>query len=226
MPISESTIAGRVSVVIPLYNGARYIAAALDSVYAQGQDDMEVIVVDDGSTDAGADVVLAYPQPVSLVAQANSGSGAARNHGAAMARGEFLAFLDADDLWAEGKLAAQLALFAQQPRLDVVWGLVREFNHGQVPQEVAAAPLAGGHPGTALMRRVAFHRAGGFPAAVRDAEVIDWVSAIGAAGLACMTLERVVMYRRLHPGNKGRVNPNAKREYLQALKRHLDRHRQ
>jgi hypothetical protein len=90
----------RVSVIVPLYNKVRYVARALDSIYAQDYRDFELIVVDDGSTDGSRDVVQRYEQRgMKLVTQPNSGPGAARNRGVGMARGEIVAFLDADDAW-------------------------------------------------------------------------------------------------------------------------------
>lgn len=90
----------KVSIVIPLYNKAPYVERALDSIRIQTFSDFEVIVVDDGSTDDGASVVARYRDPrVRLLSQSNSGPGPARNAGIAEARGEFIAFLDADDEW-------------------------------------------------------------------------------------------------------------------------------
>jgi hypothetical protein len=101
----------RVSIVIPLYNKAPYVRRALDSISAQTFKDFEVIVVDDGSTDDGAEIVLSYPDArVRLITQPNAGPGPARNRGLAQAQGEFIAFLDADDEWLPDYLSEGLRL--------------------------------------------------------------------------------------------------------------------
>lgn len=100
----------KVSVVVPLYNKAKWVRRSLDSLAAQSFKDFEVIVVDDGSTDGSGEIVATYPDPrVRLVCQPNAGPGAARNRGIAEARGEFLAFLDADDEWMPEFLEQNLA---------------------------------------------------------------------------------------------------------------------
>ena len=105
------------SIIIPLYNKEASIAQALDSVMAQECQDFEVIVVDDGSTDAGAAVVENYGDPrIRLVRQENAGVSAARNRGIEEARGEYVAFLDADDVWMPGFLAEIEALLREFPQ--------------------------------------------------------------------------------------------------------------
>ena len=100
-----------VSVIIPLYNKAAYIRRSLDSVAAQTFPDFEVLVVNDGSTDGGERLAEEYPDPrFRLITQANAGPGAARNRGIAEAKGEWIAFLDADDEWTPGFLAGSLEL--------------------------------------------------------------------------------------------------------------------
>ncbi len=101
-----------VSVVIPTYNRARLVGRAIDSVLAQSYQDIEILVVDDGSTDDTAAVVARYGEPVRYLPQANAGVGAARNVGVRAARHELIAFLDSDDYWLPGKLAAQVAAMA------------------------------------------------------------------------------------------------------------------
>lgn len=105
----------RVSVVIPCYNAERYIAATLRSVLAQDAGPMEVIVVDDGSRDGSVALVRAQFPEVRLIEQANAGVAAARNRGIGAARGEWVAFVDADDIWLPGKLRAQFDEMAAVP---------------------------------------------------------------------------------------------------------------
>jgi glycosyltransferase involved in cell wall biosynthesis len=97
-----------ISVVIPVFNGERFIGEAIRSVLGQTFRDLEIIVVDDGSTDRTASAVSQFPAPVSYYRQENSGAGVARNFGVSVARGEWIAFLDADDIWYPSKLAVQL----------------------------------------------------------------------------------------------------------------------
>ena len=104
-----------VSVVIPAYNAELYIGAALESVLGQTHEPMEVIVIDDGSTDATADRVRAYGSRVHYMRQPNGGVGAARNRGVDASTGEYIAFLDADDIWQPQKLEVQLAVAARHP---------------------------------------------------------------------------------------------------------------
>jgi glycosyltransferase involved in cell wall biosynthesis len=106
----------KVSVVIPLYNKAAYIARAVASVAAQTHRDLELIVVDDGSTDGGADIVRAYDDPrVRLISQPNAGVSAARNRGVVEARSDWVAFLDADDEWLPEFLQTVIDLRARYP---------------------------------------------------------------------------------------------------------------
>ncbi len=114
----------RFSVIIPVYNRASFIARAIESVLSQTYRDFELIVVDDGSTDATPDIVALYP--VRLLRQENRGVSAARNRGIASARGKIIAFLDSDDAWEPRKLEVQAAHFDAHPecmihQTDEIW---------------------------------------------------------------------------------------------------------
>ncbi|MBC7704404.1 MAG: glycosyltransferase [Rhodoferax sp.] len=111
-----------VTVVVPCFNAVRYIGAALRSVLQQGWPALEVIVVDDGSTDGSAACVKAEFPTVAVVEQANQGVAAARNRGMAHARGEWVAFLDADDVWLPGKLHAQFDALREEPTARMACG--------------------------------------------------------------------------------------------------------
>ncbi|MGD9333164.1 MAG: glycosyltransferase [Desulfobacterales bacterium] len=105
----------RVSVIIPTYNRAWCLSEAIDSVLAQTFQDMELIVVDDGSTDDTDTILAGYGGQARLLRQTNQGVSAARNHGMRYARGDLLAFLDSDDLWHPDKLLRQAAFFDTHP---------------------------------------------------------------------------------------------------------------
>lgn len=123
-----------ISVVIPCYNGARYIRATLTSVLAQDWPNLEVIVVDDGSTDASAEIVTRDFPSVTLVRQANAGVASARNLGIRRAGGQWVAFLDADDVWLPGKLTAQWQRLSTEP------GTRMAYSAWQVWASEAPAP--------------------------------------------------------------------------------------
>src|SRR3990167_8128796 len=110
----------RVSVVIPTYNYARYLPQAIDSVLGQTYPHIEVVVVDDGSTDESRDVLRAYGSRIRWVQQERQGVSAARNRGVRESRGDLVAFLDADDRWLPTKLERQVARWCNEPELGLV----------------------------------------------------------------------------------------------------------
>ena len=115
--VQNMPLPNRVSVIIPTYNRANLVCRAIDSALAQTHPDIEIIVVDDGSTDDTAERLAIYDQRIRVIRQPNAGVGAARNSGIALAGGEFIAFLDSDDDWLPWKLSAQIAAFQQRPEL-------------------------------------------------------------------------------------------------------------
>lgn len=109
-----------VSVVIPAYNAARFVGEAIDSVLQQSFPNFEVIVVDDGSTDDTPSVLASYGNRVRVLRQENQGLSAARNAGIALARGKYVAFLDADDVWLGRKLELQVEALADNPQAALI----------------------------------------------------------------------------------------------------------
>jgi glycosyltransferase involved in cell wall biosynthesis len=117
-----SAVPVRFSVIVPNFNNGATLARALESVLSQDYPAHEIIVIDDGSTDHSADVAARFGAPVRYVYQANAGVSAARNHGAEVATGNWLAFLDADDVYLPGRLAAHATWLAREPDLDFLLG--------------------------------------------------------------------------------------------------------
>ena len=132
-----------VSVVMPAYNAADFIAAALDSVLAQTYRPIEVLVADDGSKDGTAAVVRGFGPPVVYLRQENRGPAGARNLALAHARGEFVAFLDADDLWHPRKLDLQVRAMQSEPKLGLLaTEVTEETPEGPVPERPELASVS------------------------------------------------------------------------------------
>lgn len=220
-----------VSAIIPAYNAERYISEALKSVLGQVRVPEEIIVVDDGSTDRTEDVVRDYDDRVHFLRADHGGAGAARNLGVRSARGEFVTFLDADDLWTPEKLSLQLDLFRSRPAVDMVFGRVRQFISPELGEEARNRidcpdePMPGYHPGTLLMRREAFLRVGLFETGLKVGEFIDWYLRAVEAGLQSVMLPDIVMWRRLHGTNLVIREKESRTDYARILKASLDRRR-
>jgi len=131
-----------ISVVIPTYNYGRYLREAIDSVLAQTYAPLEVIVVDDGSTDDTPEVLASYGDRIHAIRQQNGGVGSARNAGVAAARGEYIAFLDSDDIWLPEKLAKEIALFESDPELGLVHCGIERFDQSG-PLSVSLSGMEG-----------------------------------------------------------------------------------
>ena len=221
-----------ISVIIPVYNGERYLIEAIESVLMQSAPPDEILVVDDGSTDGSAVVAERFSTGRYLW-QAQAGASSARNHGVRAATGDWLAFLDADDLWTTEKLARQRAVLATQPTLDMVFGQVQQFYSPELADAVnrlarpGSEPMAGYHVGAMLIRRTAFKKVGPFDPQWQVAHFIEWFGRAQALGLQSQILPDVVMKRRIHTTNLGiRAHQRARQEYLLLAKAQLDKRAQ
>lgn len=131
----------RVSVVIPVFNAAKYIGEAIESILGGTFQDLEIVVADDGSTDGSGDVARSYGGRVKVVTQVNQGPSAARNAGIAASTGELVAFCDSDDVQAPFRLAAHVHLLDRSPRAAVVAGELSLLEDGRVTEEYGLRKL-------------------------------------------------------------------------------------
>ena len=214
-----------VSVVIPVRNGARFIAEALASVFEQTAKPVEIIVVDDGSTDETGAVVRRFAD-VTYIRQQPLGQAEARNHGIRLAGQQYLAFLDADDLWTPSKTALQLGVLSAEPKTEAVSGQMVQFRHLADGTKIdVSSPATVNLPGTMLFRRDAFQRVGPYSNEFRVGETIEWWARARDLGLRSHMLDSVVLKRRLHDANIGRTVEDPMRDHLKVLHSVLIRRR-
>ena len=229
-PMGKPTHPG-VSTIIPCLNGERYLAETIGSVLAQSYRPLEIVVVDDGSTDRSVEIARSFGDPVRVLTQPRSGASAARNRGVESANGVLLAFLDADDLWTEGGLNRLVAALVRGPNLDMVLGHTEQFVSPDVPPAARVrirfdhAPTPARLSGALLVRRSAFDRVGGFSPRWQTGEFIDWYLRAEELGLRSVVLPETVLRRRLHLSNHGVVRHEARRDYAFLIKAALDRRR-
>jgi glycosyltransferase involved in cell wall biosynthesis len=216
-----------VSAVIPVHNGEPYLDQAIDSVIAQGNPVGQIIVVDDGSTDGTRRVAKGYGDRVHYLFQDNAGAAAARNRGVEAVTSPLLAFLDADDLWTEGRLRRMLEPLEKDPTLDMVMGQTEQFFCPTLDEQdrrrlKEIPPITAGYAaGAMLVRRDSFLRVGLFDTTLRIGEFIAWFVQAKQASLRIAVTDDVVLRRRLHRTNLMLRSRGAYGDYLRIVKAKL-----
>jgi glycosyltransferase involved in cell wall biosynthesis len=225
-----------ISCIVPVYNGEQHLEEALASVLAQDWRPLEVIVVDDGSTDRTLAIAhgVAEKEPeVRVVSQENGGPSVARNTGISEATGELICFLDADDLWHPEKLLLHADRFRTNPALDHCVHHVQNFWDDDLASEAEALrdhargkPVAGYVTPCLMVRRRAFERIGVFDSSLKHGDAADWFLRAREAGLVGELMPDVLTHRRMHAENRSRVNASRSLdEFFGILKRSVDRKR-
>jgi glycosyltransferase involved in cell wall biosynthesis len=189
---------------------------------------LEVLVVDDGSSDNGPEIASSSGPQVRVVAIPHRGHPAARNAGVAASTGDFLAFLDADDLWTANKIELQLQAFAADPSLDLVFGHMQNFISLDLTEEERAkikcnsTVLPGLLQGSMLARRGSFERVGPFAEERKMGDFLDWYGRATLGNLNMLMLPETLVRRRIHLANFQRTHKHLRRENLLVLKKLLD----
>jgi glycosyltransferase involved in cell wall biosynthesis len=217
-----------VSVVIPVHNGARYLAAAIESVLGQSHPPQAIIVVDDGSSDSSAQIAAGFEPRVTCLRRPQAGAAAARNAGQVAVRTPLLAFLDADDLWQPRKLEWQLAALAAATGPAMVFGHAEQFISPDLDARERAelrcetAPMPAYCCSSLLMANSDFAAVGGFNASLPVGEFVEWFARAKTARLAPLMLPQTVFRRRVHRSNMGRSAEHSRAGFAKAMKMVLD----
>jgi glycosyltransferase involved in cell wall biosynthesis len=201
-----------ISCIIPVFNGERFLGEALDSILAQTYRPLEIIVADDGSTDGTAEVAASYGDRVAYLHQAKKGAAEAKNMGLDAAQGEYIAFLDADDLWHADKLTRQMVRLQQQPEVDLCFTQYQNFWIPELAEEQRryqghpfAQPTSAWSLCTLLTHRSSFDRFGRFVERIQGGyENTQWVLRAAGQGAVIEVLTDVLMCRRIHQTNQSR----------------------
>jgi glycosyltransferase involved in cell wall biosynthesis len=198
-----------VSAIVAVRDGERYIKQALDSILGQSAPPGEVVVVDDGSTDATQIALESYAGRVRVMQQDPGGVATALNVGIAASTGDLLAFLDADDVWTPTSLECRLTRLAAPDQPEAVFGRMAQFVSPELEPAAGRSFRFDPEPAqvtmfqTMLIRRSAFHRVGPLATDYVIGANIDWFSRARAAHLRAEHVPETVAWRRIHGGNLG-----------------------
>lgn len=224
-----------VSVVVPIYNGVRYLNEAIQSILAQIEAPREIILVDDGSTDDSPALIqriaASAPIPLRYALQANHGTAAARNRGIELAASPLIAFLDQDDLWLPEKLCRQCDLLRRQPAAGYSITQVEFFMDGDGPQPAWVrtkrfeGPQPGYLPSCLLVRRSTFTQVGVFDPALRNGSDTDWFARVRDAGVDVAIAPEVLVRYRVHSGNQSQFVRENQRDLYEVARKALQRKR-
>ena len=207
----------RVSAIIPTYNNPAMLVRAVESVLAQDYRDYELIIIDDGSRPQTREALEPYMDRIRYIHQENAGPSAARNHGIRESGGEFVAFLDSDDLWLPEKLSTQVAFMDAHPEFGLTYHGLEYFTEEGVVNLPAGDKPAGDVlarlfkriflvPTSVMCRHECFEKAGYFPEDMRLAEDYDFFLRM-AVHYQFGCIDRVLGRYRFHESNKSKESP-------------------
>jgi glycosyltransferase involved in cell wall biosynthesis len=192
-----------VSVVIAVHDGELYLREAISSVVSQDYRPLEVVVVDNGSTDSSGAIAASFADPVRVVRREGRLPAEGRNRGILESRGEYIAFLDADDRYRPGKLAAQVALLERDPEAAVCLCTVESFWEPGLEAErdryLAAGKVRATHTFDGMLaRREVFDEVGLLRTSTRHGDQVEWFLRATDAGVSTIVMEAVLVDRRMH----------------------------
>ena len=219
-----------ISAIVPVYNGEKFLGDALSSIFAQDYRSIEVIVVDDGSTDDTGAIAQSYRE-VQYFYQERQGSAVARNTGIDNSKGELIAFLDADDLWLPNQLSTQAAYLTKHPEIVYVCGRSKNYLEPGVtcPPWIEPDELLQVYDaiqlGSILARRSLFETVGKFNSTYLQGQDLEWFCRVKESGVPVGYITDTVLIRRIHDNNISHNQNGSIQARLRMLKESIDRKR-
>ncbi len=216
-----------VSVILPIRNGAKFLKKTLESVFNQDYENIEVIVVDNDSTDNCQEIVKLFD--VKYFHQENRGVGNSRNWGVKIASGDLIAFIDADDLWVVDKLSKQVKYLEENQKIAIVATNQRlTLESGQeVPAWVREgqldSDLKGYLPSAIMVRRWVFESIGYFNPEFETSSDADWFFRLKDSGLKMSFMPEVLVQRRIHDTNQSNAVEQVQSELLKIVRMSVNR---
>lgn len=200
----------KISCIIPVYNGERFIEESLESVLAQTYQPAEILVIDDGSTDGTRDILETYADRIEVIHQENAGPAAARSRGFKASKFDLIAFQDCDDLWVPEKLALQLERLEANPEAQLCTCMIQNFWEAEQAEEAEklrdtahAEPRLASWQGV-LARRGVFELVGGMDAGVPENDAREWLHRARTMKVPIEHIDQVLVQRRVHSSNWSR----------------------
>ncbi|MTJ10251.1 glycosyltransferase [Anabaena sp. UHCC 0204] len=218
-----------VSVIIPVFNGEKYLVEAIENVKNQNYQPLEIIVIDDGSTDKTAEIAAEFKDSIRYIYQENSGPSAARNRGIRIANGDAIAFLDVDDIWSDDKLKVQGNYLADNTSVEIVQGLIQQMNLSQLTSdkkpifEPVYKPYNYINLGSAIYRKSVFEKIGIFDETLNYAEDVDWFIRAWENGISKVLIDQVMLFYRKHQKNMTEGKNLVELGFIKIYKKRLDR---
>ncbi|MBN3039544.1 MAG: glycosyltransferase [Candidatus Omnitrophica bacterium] len=221
-----------ISVIMPVYNigASSYIAQAFQSIYSQDYKNLEIVVVDDGSSDDSEKIIKQLSGPINYIRQKHQGVSSARNKGLENARGEIIAFLDSDDLWPEDKLKKQSLELNSSKSRDVILGLTQicmkdkaNKTKDKASCSEVGSPYLSYNLGSALFKKSVFEKAGKFNSSLSFAEDYDWFMRARESKVSIVVIREISLFYRLHDknmsGDKKQIEDGVMESFLSSIHR-------
>lgn len=214
-----------VSVIIPVRNASKFLHDSLASIFNQSYQDIEIIVVDDGSDDQSIEILKSFQEKVKIISQSKVGAWAARNRAISESSGDIICLHDADDISLPLRVELQVNELKNNPNSLIFTHLYEfkdKFNPNIKEREIEKIKLAGVCPGTLLLKKNLFYKIGEFENKWILASFLDWLKKAQSLGIQKQVLSQALLARRIHSENTTLKNKDLlKKEYLEVIKNNL-----